>query len=501
MALAVNDARTASRRQGLAYWMRRALTEGANASRGFSPDAVHDLRVALRRCRSMADGLLGLDADPAWPAMKRAGRRLFRRLGDLRDTHVMIAWVQKLAPEGDLVGQRMLQLLMQREAGHKTKAEKALSRFDRAQWKVWAKHLAHRADRVPPNGSVFQHLALERWQEAYALHRRALRNRSRAAWHSLRIGIKRFRYVVENFLPERHAVWGKDLKQIQDLLGEVHDLDVLWEALSETGALFDESEHTRWRALIDAERNPRLAGYREKMVGKSTLWHFWRAGLPEGAALRNAVFARLSSWAGFRDPDHAHARYIAHLTLNLYDGLKAARLPGPYANLRSRDWLYAAALLHNVSRASGRKGHHKAAYRQIRDLTPPLGWSSEEMEIIAQIARYHRGAEPSPRHAPFASLPADQREAVMHLGGLLRLAAALDATHNGSVQALRVESQPDILTVWAKGYMEDEEHARMLAAERHLLERALKKPVLIRPYPSGPGRVVSTSHRVVEVAD
>jgi len=48
---------------------------------GFGADPVHDLRVALRRCRSLADGLMALDPDPDWKAMKKAGRRLFQRLG------------------------------------------------------------------------------------------------------------------------------------------------------------------------------------------------------------------------------------------------------------------------------------------------------------------------------------------------------------------------------------------------------------------------------------
>ena len=49
-----------------------------------------------------------------------------------------------------------------------------------------------------------------------------------AGFHRLRITIKRFRYIVENFLPLQHAAWSDDLKHIQDLLGDVHDLDVLW---------------------------------------------------------------------------------------------------------------------------------------------------------------------------------------------------------------------------------------------------------------------------------
>src|SRR5260370_10194900 len=83
---------------GLRYWMLRVLEECGRVTSDFGPDPVHDLRVSLRRCRSLADGLMALDPDPDWKAMKKAGKRLFQRLGDLRDIHVMQEWVEKLHP-------------------------------------------------------------------------------------------------------------------------------------------------------------------------------------------------------------------------------------------------------------------------------------------------------------------------------------------------------------------------------------------------------------------
>src|SRR5271166_5952525 len=76
--------------------MLRVLEECEHVSADFAPDPVHDLRVSLRRCRSLADGLIALDPDPDWKAMKKAGKRLFQRLGDLRDIHIMIEWIEKL---------------------------------------------------------------------------------------------------------------------------------------------------------------------------------------------------------------------------------------------------------------------------------------------------------------------------------------------------------------------------------------------------------------------
>jgi CHAD domain-containing protein len=88
----------ASESVGLRYWMLRVLEECDNLAAEFSPDPVHDLRVSLRRCRSLADGLIALDSDPDWKAMKKAGRSLFQRLGALRDIHVMEEWIEKLDP-------------------------------------------------------------------------------------------------------------------------------------------------------------------------------------------------------------------------------------------------------------------------------------------------------------------------------------------------------------------------------------------------------------------
>src|SRR5256884_421540 len=66
-------------------------------------DAVKDLRVAIRRCRSVAVAMEEIDPDPAWPAMRKAARKLFRTLGALRDAQVMNEWVKKLGPENDPV--------------------------------------------------------------------------------------------------------------------------------------------------------------------------------------------------------------------------------------------------------------------------------------------------------------------------------------------------------------------------------------------------------------
>src|SRR5579862_8027987 len=102
---------TAIRKAGLAHWAARVLEECDKANDSFAADPVHDLRVAIRRCRSMADGFRSVDPDPAWKQMKRLAKPLFASLGDLRDTQVMLEWVTKFAPEGDAIASQLCQEL------------------------------------------------------------------------------------------------------------------------------------------------------------------------------------------------------------------------------------------------------------------------------------------------------------------------------------------------------------------------------------------------------
>src|SRR6266496_3558202 len=356
------------KRIGLAYWMQRVLLHVEKVAEGFGPDPVHDLRTALRRCRSLADGLMVFDSDPAWKKMKRAGKQLFQSLGDLRDTHVLRDWVERLAPEGDATARVLKDFLGVREQELQGLAAAALTEFDRSKWNNWSHELFHLLD-----SPVFTHLALERWHDARALHRRALRNRTKVAFHDLRIVIKRFRYTVENFLPSLHQLWCEDLKETQDALGDVHDLDVLWQTARTIKAFPDSASQMCWRARVESERQKCLDKYGEKMVGSGSLWKVWRAALPEAEQLRLIALQRLEIWASFLDPNVRHSRHVAELALQLFDGLPDGTPDGKRETCRYI--LRAAAMMHDVGYAKASRGHHKASARLIRRLNPPLGWN------------------------------------------------------------------------------------------------------------------------------
>jgi CHAD domain-containing protein len=516
--------------------MLRVLQECDKVSTDFSADPVHDLRVALRRCRSMADGIIAIDPDRNWKAMKKAGKQLFQSLGALRDTQIMMEWIDKLfaepedststthtdpAPEHDLApsfapspsdptpppnpAHSMLKILQAREGQQKREARAALEEFDRKQWRQWSNSLPQRAVRIRPGSVVFKHLALERWTTARQLHTVALRNRSQVAWHTLRIGIKRFRYIVENFLPVEHAAWASDLKHLQDLLGEVHDLDVLWAAVQSEHIFPDEASRKEWHERITEERTKRIDEYRQKTVGPDSLWNVWRAGLPQGKQIQEFATRRLKLWANALDPDFAHSERVARLSLQLYDGLEAAGIfknvppdNGDSDGLRSA--LYAAALLHDVGKSQGLKGHHKQSQDLIQKYGTPLGWNEEDMRRASLVARFHTGALPLRTHKALRDLLPDEQRAVIRLSAVLRLANALDSAHDGQIRRLKLQSAPapprrtngflrkpaplarnEALIIEAEGYSEASPIAQTVAAERYLLETILRRPVMVRP--------------------
>jgi CHAD domain-containing protein len=249
-------------------------------------DNVHDLRVALRRCRAMADAVSEVNPGPGWKKLKKVTRDLFQALGELRDTQVAKQWVRKFGTAKDPVRVRMLKVLSQQELGQKKKAEKALRQLDRKSWKKWSRKFPAKAEFFPLESVVFQRLALAQLNEAVNLYHQARKLRSGAAWHRLRIGLKGFRYILENFLPQRYAQWSKELKGMQDMLGEVHDLDVLRLQIRKQATGLSPEIVAKWILEIEKERKIRLEEFREKTANKDSSWVVWHKGLEWGRNLK-----------------------------------------------------------------------------------------------------------------------------------------------------------------------------------------------------------------------
>ena len=168
--------------------------------------------------------------------------------------------------------------------------------------------------------------------------------------------------------------------------------------------------------------------------------------------------------------DGAHGRHVAGLAAALFDGTRALhRLGAP-----ERDLLEAAALLHDIGHRIGHSRHHKHSYYLIRH-GGLRGFEPLEIEILANVARYHRRGLPRKQHEGFAALPAAARRVVRVLAGVLRVADALDRSHRRPVRGLRIEVGPRAVTVRCAvtGNAELEEWG--VARRADLLEKALDR--------------------------
>lgn len=144
------------------------------------------------------------------------------------------------------------------------------------------------------------------------------------------------------------------------------------------------------------------------------------------------------------EPEPEHTRHVAFLAVRLFDELRPLHGLGPL----ERVLLDGAARLHDVGGplAKGGVGHHKLSAQLIREQE----WrhlSPSDVEIVAQVARYHRKSPPTEEHPEFDQLPAGSQVIVRQLSALLRLADGLDRGHRQDVIDLRATCGPRVVQV------------------------------------------------------
>jgi exopolyphosphatase / guanosine-5'-triphosphate,3'-diphosphate pyrophosphatase len=142
--------------------------------------------------------------------------------------------------------------------------------------------------------------------------------------------------------------------------------------------------------------------------------------------------------------EHDHGDQVRRLALSLFD-----QIAGPLGIVpEGRDLLEAAALLHDVGYIVGYRQHHKHSYHLISHAHLD-GFTPREREIVALVARYHRGSTPRKRHEAWRKLSRDDRKLVRQLSALLRISDALDRRHSQGVREVtcRLDSRRVRLTL------------------------------------------------------
>jgi len=127
----------------------------------------------------------------------------------------------------------------------------------------------------------------------------------------------------------------------------------------------------------------------------------------------------------------AHARKVAALGHVLFTDLQPLhQLPALVGKL-----LEAAAYLHDAGHFVADSNHHKHSYYLVINSDMP-GFTTRERELIANLCRYHRKSMPTPMHANWQALNAEDKRVVLLLIPLLRLADTLDVSHDQRIESL-----------------------------------------------------------------
>lgn len=135
-----------------------------------------------------------------------------------------------------------------------------------------------------------------------------------------------------------------------------------------------------------------------------------------------------------------YSERIATLALSLFDQTK--KHLHQWGN-QERFLLWAASELHNCGHYISHSSHHKHSYYLIRN-SGLLGYNETEIEIIANLARYHRKSQPKKKHENFQNLPTkEQKQAVEELSSFLRLATSLDRRQIGAVSRIECNFRKD----------------------------------------------------------
>jgi len=140
--------------------------------------------------------------------------------------------------------------------------------------------------------------------------------------------------------------------------------------------------------------------------------------------------------------DTEHSSQVTQLSLRFFDCLAIIHKFGK----RERCWLECASILHDIGLSKGRGGHNKETAKLILNDTQ-LPFSSQERQIVAGIARYHRKGLPKRNHFNLGALDRVTINKIKVLASFLRVADGLDYTHQSIVKRLNIREDTDCVIV------------------------------------------------------
>lgn len=178
-----------------------------------------------------------------------------------------------------------------------------------------------------------------------------------------------------------------------------------------------------------------------------------------------------------------HSRHVTKMALQLFDFLrKDLGLTD-----EDRELLEFAGYMHDIGYYISHRKHHKHALYIIRhaDLR---GFTENEINMMANIARYHRRSTPGKRHKRYRALDKPLRKRVRKLSALLRVADGLDRSHYQNVQNMEIEADNDKIILYIITESDPELEIWGAMRKSHLFKEVTGKSLAI--YPGKQGNVM-----------
>ncbi|SDG95358.1 Ppx/GppA phosphatase family protein [Psychroflexus sediminis] len=185
---------------------------------------------------------------------------------------------------------------------------------------------------------------------------------------------------------------------------------------------------------------------------------------------RRSVFEllRKCNWA------EAHSQHVARFALQLFDEFKQELK----LEESDRELLEFAALLHDIGYYISYRKHHKHALYLIR-YSDLLGFKEDEINIMANVARYHRKSAPHKRHKRYRKLNKANRNRVKKLSAILRIADGLDRSHYQNVQKLEIEHKDETVHLRITTQADPELEIWGTLRKADLLEKLIGKTIKV----------------------
>ena len=155
---------------------------------------------------------------------------------------------------------------------------------------------------------------------------------------------------------------------------------------------------------------------------------------------RQAALERFATACG-GEPEHG--RQVARLAGRIYAQLAKLYDMDP----ADQSLLESAARLQDVGYLINYDQHHKHSYHLILH-SGLAGFAPRELQLIANVARYHRGSKPKKKHANFQQLPPEDQQKVRQMAAILRLAGGLDRSHSGMVRDVQIRKGNECLELF-----------------------------------------------------